>query len=168
MSLSMYQASVPAFLQMLNNLSAILDKAEAYAGNRKIDPEVLLNYRLAPDMFPFVRQIQIAADLAKGAAARLAGVEVPKHDDTEKTFADLKARITNTVTFVQSIQPSDIDGSEGRDITLTLGEHTMSFKGQPYLVHFVLPNFYFHCTTAYDILRHCGVELGKRDFIGAI
>ena len=168
MSLSMYQASVPAFLQTLNNLSAILDKAEAYAGNRKIDPEVLLNYRLAPDMFPLVRQIQIAADLAKGAAARLAGVEVPKHHDTEKTFADLKARITNTVTFVQSIQPSDIDGSEDRDITLTLGEHTMSFKGQPYLVHFALPNFYFHCTTAYDILRHCGVELGKRDFIGAI
>ena len=119
-------------------------------------------------MLPFVRQIQIAADLAKGAAARLAGVEVPKHDDTEKTFADLKARIANTVAFVESIQPNDIDGSEGRDITLTLGEHTMSFKGQSYLVHFVLPNFYFHCTTAYDILRHCGVELGKRDFIGAI
>ena len=165
MSLSMYQASVPAFLQMLNNLSTILDKAEADARNRKIDSEVLLNYRLAPDMFPFVRQIQIAADLAKGAAARLAGVEVPKHDDTEKTFADLKARITNTATFVESIQPSDIDGSEGRDITLTLGEHTLNFKGQPYLLHFVLPNFYFHCTTAYDILRHCGVELGKRDFI---
>src|SRR6476646_4317824 len=142
MSLSMYDASVPLFLQMLNNLSAILDKAEADARNRKIDPEVLLNYRLAPDMFPFVRQIQIAADLAKGAAARLAGVEVPK--------------------------PSDIDGSEMRDVTLTLGEHTLSFKGQPYLLHFVLPNFYFHCTTAYDILRHCGVELGKRDFIGAI
>jgi hypothetical protein len=159
----MYQASVPVFLQMLNNLSAILDKAEAYAGNRKIDPEVLLNYRLAPDMFPFIRQIQIAADLAKGAAARLAGVEVPKHDDTEKTFADLKARITNTVTFVESIQPSDIDGSEGRDITLTLGEHTLSFR-----LHFVLPNFYFHCTTAYDILRHCGVQLGKPDFIGTI
>jgi uncharacterized protein len=150
------------------NLSAILDKGEAYAGNRKIDPEVLLNYRLAPDMLPFIRQIQIAADLAKGAAARLAGVEVPKHDDTEKTFADLKARITNTATFVQSIQPSDIDGSEGRDITLALGEHRLSFKSLPYLVHFALPNFYFHCTTAYDILRHCGVELGKRDFIGAI
>jgi len=122
MSLSMYQASVPVFLQMLNNLSAILDKAEAYAESHKIDAEVLLNYRLAPDMFPFVRQIQIAADLAKGAAARLAGVEVPKHDDTEKTLADLKARITNTATFVQSIQPSDVDGSEDRDITLTLGE----------------------------------------------
>ena len=104
------KASVPAFLQMLNNLSAVLDKAEAYAGNRKIDPEVLLNYRLAPDMLPFVRQIQIAADLAKGAAARLVGVEVPKHDDTEKTFADLKARIAITVAFVESIQPNDIDG----------------------------------------------------------
>ncbi len=168
MSLSMYQASVPAFLQMLNNFSAILDKAEAHSGNRKVDPEILLNYRLAPDMFPFVRQIQIAADLAKGAVARLAGVEVPKHEDTEKTLADLRARIAKTATFVQSFKPNDIDGSEGRDISLTLGEHTMSFKGQPYLVHFVLPNFYFHCTTAYDILRHCGVELGKRDFIGAM
>jgi uncharacterized protein len=168
MSLSMYQASVPAFVQMLNNLSAILDKAEAYAKNRKIDPEVLLNYRLAPDMLPFVRQIQIAADLAKGAAARLAGADVPKHDDIEKTFVDLKARLAKTAAFVQSFRPSDIDGSEDRDINLTLGEHTMSFKGQPYLVHFVMPNFYFHCTTAYDILRHCGVELGKRDFIGTI
>jgi uncharacterized protein len=104
----------------------------------------------------------------KGAAARLAGVEVPKHDDTEKTFADLKSRLAKTVAFVQSLKPTDIDGSEGREINLTLGEHTMSFKGQPYLVHFVMPNFYFHCTTAYDILRHCGVELGKRDFIGSI
>ena len=168
MSLSMYQASIPAFVQMLNNFSAILDKAEAHAGSRKIDPEVLLNYRLAPDMLPFVRQLQIAADLAKGAAARLAGVEVPKHDDTEKTFADLKVRLTRTAAFVQSFKPSDIDGSEEREINLTLGEHTMSFKGQPYLVHFVMPNFYFHCTTAYDILRRCGVELGKRDFIGTI
>jgi len=168
MSLSMYQASVPAYVQMLNNLSAILDKSEAYAKNRKIDPEVLLGYRLAADMLPFIRQVQIAADLAKGGAARLAGVEVPKHDDTEKTFADLKARLAKTVTFVQSVQPKDIDGSEDREINLTLGEHTMRFKGQPYLVHFVMPNFYFHCTTAYDILRHCGVELGKRDFIGTI
>jgi len=168
MSFSMYQASVPAFVQILNNLSAILDKAEAYAKNRKIDPEVLLNYRLAADMLPFIRQIQIAADLAKGAVARLAGVEVPKHDDTEKSFADLKARLDKTVMFVQSVQPNDIDGSEDHEINLTLGEHTMNFKGQPYLVHFVMPNFYFHCTTAYDILRHCGVELGKRDFIGTI
>src|SRR6516164_2208320 len=152
----------------LKNLSAIMGKAEAHARSREIDPEVLLNYRLAPDMLPFVRQIQIAADLAKGAAARLAGVEVPKHDDTEKTFADLKARLAKTVTFVQSFKPSDIDGSEDREINLTLGEHKMSFRGQPYLVHFVMPNFYFHCTTAYDILRHCSVELGKRDFIGTI
>ena len=166
MSLSMYQASIPAFVQMLNNLSTILEKAEAYAANRKIDPEVLLNSRLAPDMYPFVRQIQIAADLAKGAAARLAGVEVPKHDDTEKTFADLKARLAKTVAFLQSFRPNDIDGSEDREINLTLGDHTMSFKGQPYLVHFTMPNFYFHCTTAYDILRHCGVDLGKRDFMG--
>jgi uncharacterized protein len=168
MSLSMYQASVPAFVQMLNNLSAMLDKAEAYSENRKIDPEVLLNYRLAPDMLPFIRQVQIAADLAKGAVARLAAVEVPKHDDTEKTFADLKGRLAKTAAFVQSVQPNDIDGSEDREINLTLGEHKMSFKGQPYLLHFVMPNFYFHCTTAYDILRHCGVELGKRDFIGII
>src|SRR6188768_1767351 len=113
MSFSMYQASVPAFVQMLNNLTAIMDKAEAHARSREIDPEVLLRYRLAADMLPLVRQIQIAADLAKGAAARLAGVEVPKHDDTEETFADLKARIANTVAFVESIQPNDIDGSEG-------------------------------------------------------
>src|SRR5262245_26584592 len=168
MSLSMYQASIPAFVQMLNNISAIMDKAETNARSREIDPEVLLNYRLAPDMLPFIRQIQIAADLAKGAAARLAGLEVPKYDDIEKTFADLKARLAKTATFVQSFKPSEIDGSEDREINLKLGEHTMSFKGQPYLVHFVMPNFYFHCTTAYDILRHCGVELGKRDFIGTI
>ena len=161
MSLSMYQASVPAFVQMLNNLSAILDKAEAHAKNRKVDPEVLLNYRLAADMFPFIRQVQVAADLAKGAAARLAGVEVPKHDDTEKTFADLKARLAKTVTFVQSFKPDDIDGSEDREINLTLGEHKMSFKGQPYLVHFVMPNFYFHCATAYDILRLIFRSAGK-------
>ena len=133
MSLSMYQASVPAFVQILNNLSAILDKAEAYAKNRKIDPEVLLNYRLAADMLPFIRQVQIAGDLSdvtKGAVARLAGVEVPKHHDTEKTIADLKARLAKTVTFVQSFKPGDIDGSENREINLTLGEHTMSFKGQ--------------------------------------
>ena len=158
----------PGICQMLNNFSAILDKAEAHARNRQVEQEVLFSYRLAPDMLPFVRQMQIAADLAKGAAARLAGVEVPKHDDTEKTFAELKARLAKTLAFVQSFKPTDIDGSEDRDINLKLGEHTMSFKGQPYLVHFVLPNFYFHCTTAYNILRHCGVELGKRDFIGTI
>jgi hypothetical protein len=151
-----------------NGRSAVAIKYGTVSSKRavrdRVDPEVLLDYRLAPDMLPLIRQVQIAADLATGAAARLAGVEVPKHDDTEKTFADLKARITNTVAFVQSIQPSDIDGSEGREINLTLGEHTMSFKGQPIWCI----SCYLHCTTAYDILRHCGVELGKRDFIGTI
>jgi uncharacterized protein len=115
-------------------------------------------------MLPFIHQVQIAADQAKGATARLAGVEVPKYDDTEKTFADLKARLIKTVAFVQSARPKDVDRSEDREINLTLGEHTMSFKGQPYLVHFVMPNFYFYCTTAYDILRHCSVELGNAGF----
>ena len=123
---------------------------------------MLLNYWLAPDMLPFIRQIQIAADLAKGAAARLADMEVPKHDDTEKTYAHLKARIANTVAFVESIQPNDIDGEVGRPNPWRTHDE---FQRPAYLVHFVPPNFYFHCTTAYDILRHCGVELGKRDFI---
>jgi len=164
----MYQASVPAFVQMLKSLSAILDKAEAYAVERKIEPEVLLNWRLAPDMFPFTRQVQIAADFAKGTTARLAGKEVPKYPDDEKSFAELKARIAKTMKFVESIASKDIDGSEGRDITLTVGGQDMHFKGEPYLVHFALPNFYFHATAAYAILRRCGVEVGKRDFIGMI
>ena len=168
MSFGMYQASVPAFLSMLNNLSSILDKAEAFASEHKIEPEVLLNWRLTPDMFPFTRQVQIAADFAKGTTARLAGKEVPKYADDEKTFAALKARIAKTVKFVQSIAPKDLDGSEGRDISLTVGGQDLHFKGEPYLVHFALPNFYFHATTAYAILRRCGVEIGKRDFIGAI
>jgi hypothetical protein len=168
MSFGMYQASVPAFLQMLKNLTAIMDKAEAYAAERKIEPEVLLSWRLAPDMFPFTRQVQIAADFAKGTTARLAGKEVPKYPDDEKSFAELKARIAKTMKFVESIEPKDIDGSEGRDITLTVGGQEMHFKGEPYLVHFALPNFYFHATAAYAILRRCGVEVGKRDFIGMI
>jgi len=168
MSFGMYQASVPAFVKMLNNLSAILDKAEAYATDRNIAPEVLLNWRLAPDMFSLTRQIQIASDLAKGTAARLAGREVPSYPDEEKTFADLKARIAKTVKFIESLAPMDIDGSEGRDIALTVGGQELRFIGEPYLVHFALPNFYFHTTTAYDILRRCGVEIGKRDFIGKI
>jgi hypothetical protein len=164
----MYQASVPAFLKMLKNLSAILDKAEAFAAARKIDPEVLLNWRLAPDMFPLTRQIQIAADFAKGTTARLAGAEVPKYADEEKSFAELKARIAKTVKFVEGFAARDIDGSEARDISLTVGGQEMHFKGEPYLVHFALPNFYFHATTAYGILRACGLEIGKRDFIGQI
>jgi hypothetical protein len=168
MPISMYQASVPAFLSMLKNLTAIMDKAEAFAAEHKIAPEVLINWRLAPDMFPFVRQVQIAADFAKGTTARLAGAEVPSYADEEKTFAELKARIAKTVKFVQGFSAKDIDGSEARDISLKIGGQDMHFKGQPYLVHFALPNFYFHTTAAYAILRSCGVEIGKRDFLGEI
>jgi hypothetical protein len=168
MSLSMYQASVPAFLTMLKSLSAILDKSEGYAAEHKIDPEVMLSWRLAPDMFPFTRQLQIAADFAKGTTARLAGAEVPKYVDNENSFAELKARIAKTVKFVEGFSPKDIDGSEGRDITLSVGGQDMHFKGEPYLVQFALPNFYFHATAAYVILRRCGVDLGKGDFLGMI
>ena len=168
MPISMYQASVPAFLQMLNSLSANLDKAEVVAAERKIDPAVLLGWRLAPDMFALARQVQIATDHAKGCCARLAGVEVPKYSDDETTFAELRARIARTIDFVQSFEPSAIDGSEERDITLTAGTRELRFKGQQYLVSFALPNFFFHVTTAYAILRHCGVPIGKRDFLGAM
>jgi hypothetical protein len=153
---------------MLNNLTAFFEKAEAFATERKVEEAVLLNWRLAPDMFALTRQVQIAADFAKGTTARLAGAAVPSYADEEKSFAEIKQRIAKTVTFVQGFKPADIDGSEDRDITLTIGGQEMRFKGLPYLVHFSLPNFYFHATTAYDILRACGVPLGKRDFIGTI
>ena len=166
MPMSMYQASVPAFLQTLNALSAILDKAEAFATERKIDPAVLLGWRLAPDMFALARQVQIATDHAKGCCARLAGAEVPRWPDDETTFAELRARIARTVEFVQRFDASDLDGSESRDIALTAGTRELRFKGQQYLVGFALPNFYFHATTAYAILRHCGLPIGKRDFLG--
>ena len=168
MPLGMYQASVPAFLAMLKALTAILDKAEAYAADRNIDPEVLLNWRLTPDMFPLVRQIQIAADFAKGTTARLAGAEVPKYTDDEKSFAEIKARIAKTVKFVERFSAKDIDGSEDRAITLPVGGQEMLFKGEAYLVRFALPNFYFHATTAYAILRRCGVDIGKHDFLGMV
>lgn len=168
MSLSMYQASAPAFLKMLTNLSAILDKAAAHAAARNIDPSVLLNARLYPDMFPLMRQIQIAADFAKGVPARLAGLEPPKYEDKEASFDDLKARLAKTADYIKTLKPEQIDGSENRDITIPIGGNPTTFKGQPYLVNFGLPNFYFHATTAYAILRHCGVEVGKRDFIGAM
>lgn len=166
MPLSMYQASVPAFLQMLASLSAILDKAAAHAAARKIEPAVLLNARLFPDMFAFSRQVQIAADFAKNTAARLAGVEIPKFPDTETSFEELKARVARTVEFVEALKPAQIDGSEEKEITFSVGGKPMTFNGQAYLVGFALPNFYFHLTTAYAILRHNGVEIGKRDFIG--
>ena len=168
MSLSMYQASVPVFTQILGALGGVLDKAEAHAAAKKIDPAVLIAARLAPDMFPLGRQLQIACDFAKGATARLAGVEVPSWGDDEKTFADFKARIKKTVDYVQGFKPAQIDGSEAREVTLKVGANTRTFKGQPYLLQFVMPNFFFHSTTAYAILRHNGVELGKRDFMGQV
>lgn len=165
MSFSMYQAAIPAILQALKALDGILGKAEANAAERKIDPTVLLNYRLAPDMFAFTRQVQLVTDFAKGTMARLAGQEVPKYEDTEKTIAELKARIAKVTAYVQSFKPSDLDGSETRDVTFPVGGQPMTFKGADYLVNYALPNFYFHATTAYAILRHCGVGIGKRDFL---
>lgn len=166
MTLSMYDASVPAFVRTLKQLDALLDKAEAYAAAKKIDPNVIVSARLYPDMFPFARQVQIACDFAKGGSARLAGKDVPSWPDDEKTIPELKGRIAKTLDFVTGFKPSDIDGSEARDISLKIAGEQRDFKGQPYLVHFVLPNFYFHAATAYAILRHNGLEIGKRDFIG--
>ena len=167
MPISMYQASIPACLQMLSALSGILDKASAHAAAKKIEPSVLLNSRLYPDMFPLVRQVQLTADFAKGIGARLAGVEPPKYPDTETTIDELKARLAKTAEFLKGLKPAQIDGSEAREITIPIPNQPLTFNGQSYLVHFALPNLYFHSTTAYDILRHCGVEIGKRDYMGA-
>jgi len=168
MTLSMYQASVPVFQRTLGALSAVLDKAAAHAAQRKIEPSVLLNMRLFPDMFPLVRQVQLTADFAKGAGARLAGMDVPKFADDETTFDQLKARIAKTADFIKALKPGQIDGSEEREITIPIGGQPRAFKGQGYLLYFALPNFFFHAATAYDILRHAGVEIGKRDFLGPI
>lgn len=167
MALNMYQATVPSLLQTLNALSTILTKAAAHAEAKKIEPTTLITARLAPDMHPLARQIQMVSDQAKGAAARLAGVEVPSFPDNEATFAELQQRITKTVDFVKSLKPAQFDGAEDRDVTLTLGGQKVSWKGSIYLFNFVFPNFYFHASTAYDILRHNGVEIGKRDFLGS-
>jgi len=166
MPISMYQASAPRFVNTLKNLSAILDKAQAHAEAKKVQPSVLLNCRLYPDMFPMKRQVQVACDTAKGAVARLAGVEVPKHEDTEETFEDLKARIAKTIEFVETIKAAQIDGCEEKNIHLKLGSREIDWKGMQYLLGYALPNFYFHVVTAYDILRHNGVEVAKRDYIG--
>jgi hypothetical protein len=168
MSLSMYQASVPIFQKMLGNLSKILDKAAQHASQKKIDPTVLLNTRLTPDMFPLVRQVQLTTDFARSCAARLSGQEVPKVPDTETTIEELKARIDKTVDYLKAAKVAQIDGSEAKDITFPIGGNPTTFKGESYLVGFALPNFYFHLTTAYDILRQSGVEIGKRDFLGAL
>lgn len=168
MTISMYDASAPRFINMLKNLSAILEKAQIHAQSRKIAPAVLLQSRLFPDMFPLIRQVQIATDHAKGAVARLAGMEVPRYEDKEESFDELKERIARTIAFIEGIAIDQIAGSEAREITFTVGGHSMQFSGMQYLLNFALPNFFFHVTTAYNILRHNGVEIGKLDFVGQV
>ena len=166
MSISLYQASVPSFVRMLTNLSEILNKAAVHAETKKIDPSIFINGRLAPDMFPLSRQVQIATDMVKGCGARLAGVEVPNYEDNESSFAELQARIAKTIAFLQTLSPEQIDGNEQIAIHLKFGRTEMNFLGLPYLLDFVLPNFHFHLTTTYAILRHLGVDVGKMDYVG--
>ncbi|MDK6076860.1 DUF1993 domain-containing protein [Massilia varians] len=167
MSLSMYSASVPVFQKMLRALAGVLEKAEAHAQQHKIEPAALLQARLFPDMFPLVGQVLIATDFAKGASARLAGVEVPRYDDTEQSFAELQQRITKTLGYIESLPRAAFDASGERAVTHGAGERARHFeRGDDYLTGFVLPNFFFHVTTAYAILRHNGVPIGKRDFLG--
>ena len=166
---SMYKASIPVFEIVLNALSGVLDKAAAFAAAKKIEPSVLLGYRLAPDMFALTRQVQVACDQAKNGSARLAGVEPPKFEDNETTIDQLKERIAKTVAFLKTLDPKPIDASGEREVTFPLGANNKGhMKGSDYLNHFVLPNFYFHLTAAYAIARHAGVDVGKRDFLGAI
>jgi hypothetical protein len=166
MTISLYQASVPVFIRMLNNLSVILDKAAAHCEARRIDPLVLTQYRLYPDMFNFAKQVQTACDHARNGAARLAGQEAPRLENTEQTFADLKRRVGDTIAYLETFKPEQIDGSETREVVVKRGQTVNTYAGLDYLLQRALPNFYFHVTTAYDILRHNGVELGKRDYIG--
>jgi len=169
MSFSMSKASLTALEIGLNALSAILDKAEAFAAAKKIDPSVLLNTRLAPDMFALVRQVQVTTDLAKNGGARLAGVEPPRYEDKETTIPELKDRLARTVAFLKTLDAKAIDAASDRLITFPLGPvNKGEMKGDDYLNHFVLPNVYFHLTAAYAILRHCGLDIGKQDFLGAI
>lgn len=167
MSSNLHQASVGVFVQYLTSLSTLLGKAAAHAEAKKIDPAVFVSARIAPDMFALARQVQIATDHAKGASARLAGVEVPSFTDTESTFAELQQRITKTLDFIKGLKPAQFDGAADRDVTLTLAGQKHTWKGGIYLYHFALPNFFFHATTTYNILRHNGVEVGKRDFLGS-
>ena len=166
MALSMYEASAPRFVSMLRNMDAILEKAQAHAVAKKVDPAVLLGARLYPDMFPLLRQVQVCTDHAKGAVARLAGVDVPKYEDNEQSFEDIRARLAKTIAFIETFKPLQIDGSEDRDIALKIGGHDLEFRGMNYLIGFAIPNFYFHLVTTYNILRHNGVAIGKTDYIG--
>jgi uncharacterized protein len=167
MTVSLYKISVPIFVQFLTSLSAVLDKAAAFAEAKKVDPSVLLNTRLAPDMFPLGRQVRAATDHAINACGRLAGAELPTFSNNEASIPELKERIAKTIDFLKSLKPAQIDGTEGKEIKITFPSGaTREFTGQSLLLNNSLPNFYFHCATAYDILRQCGVELGKRDFMG--
>jgi hypothetical protein len=168
MSISMHSASVPIFTRLLGNLVRWLDKAEAHATAKKFEPSVYLASRLAPDMLPFVRQIQMASDACKFGIARLAGIEAPKFEDNETSFADLRERVRKTLDFIESVPAAQIDGTEAKDVTLPRRDGPITIKGEFYLKHFVLPNFYFHVTTAYALLRHNGVDLGKKDYLGAL
>lgn len=166
MALSMYTASVPVFQHMLRNLSHILAKGEANAQTRKFDPAVLANARLAPDMLPLTRQILIACDAAKLGVARISGLEAPKFEDNETTFAELQERVRKTLDWLETVPASALDGTEDKDVTFPIGrDKTRTMKGQAYLQHWALPNFFFHVTTAYAILRHNGVDLGKQDYL---
>ena len=166
MSISMYDFSVPVFIRGLASMSAILDKAAAHAAAKKFDAAVLAQTRLFPDMHPLVRQVQIACDAAKGAAARLAGIEIPVHEDNETTVADLKQRIAKTIDFLKTVKAEAIQGSETRSVTIKLPNRTLTPTGLEYLTTFALPNFYFHLSIAYALLRESGVEIGKGDFLG--
>ena len=167
MTISMYQASIPAFIRVLTQLAGILNKGAAYAEAKKIDPAVLLNSRLFPNMFTFTRQVQIVTDMTKGCAARLAGQEPPSYEDKEASFPELIARIEKTIAFLKTFTPVQIDGAEEKSVNLKVGGQPTTFQGLPYLLSYVLPNVYFHTTTAYNILRHNGVELAKKDYLGS-
>lgn len=168
MAIDIYDLVVPPMTRTATNLGGFLTKGEAYARERGIDPAELLEARLAPDMFTFTRQVQIATDFCKATPARLAGIEVPKWDDTEQSFAELQARVRRAIDYLGTFQPAQFQGAETREMQLELRMGTVKFKGKAYLTDFALPNFYFHTTAAYAILRHRGVELGKRDYIGQI
>lgn len=166
MSLSMYESSIPVLVRSLNNLSALLTKGASYASEKDIDGSVLVNARLFPNMFPLARQVQIACDVSKGAAARLSGIEAPTYEDNEASFEELQTRITNTLKFLESVPADKVDGTEDKEITLQAGPEEFKFSGKSYLQTFVMPNVFFHVTTTFNILRHNGVEVGKMDFLG--
>ena len=168
MTISMYQASVPRIVNMLINLDHLLDKAQSHIDTKKLSEAALTQFRLYPDMFPLIRQVQIACDTAKAVVARLAGVDIPAYEDSEVSIADLKQRIAKTITFIQGFSANQIDGTEEKDIVTKRGDKETHYKGMQFLLNHAMPNVYFHVTTVYAILRHNGVEIGKRDYLGKV